>query len=161
MAFSTEFKIGVGLSIVIAVLAAGSAPWWWKYGPWESTTAVAGGPVDVQQISGGCPAFQLFAQGRWKPYGSTVRSQPNVESRVVTTSPENLSLAVDGWVHSRAAYPTNTAPFNSDAWYHLADSSGWVAFGGVRAVPTSEDPTGLADGGPPAPRAKSCQGAVR
>jgi hypothetical protein len=73
-----------------------------------------------------------------------------------------MSIAVDEWVHSRPAYPTNSAPWNSDVWFHLADNSGWVSFAGVRATPVKHDPTGEdPDGGTPAPTSGRCEGSVR
>lgn len=111
-------------------------------------------------MSGGCAPFQVFAQGRWKPYGAALRRDPSVLSPQIGGFPANMSLAADGWVHSRPAYPTNTAPWNSDVWYHVT-GGGWVSFAGVRSTPVSEDPTGLdPDGGPPAPVSDACQGAV-
>ncbi len=109
-------------------------------------------------MSGGCAAFQVFAQGRWKPYGTAVRRDPSVLSPQVGGYAENMSITVDGWVHSRPAYPTNTAPWNSDVWYHVSDG-GWVSFPGVRSTPVAEDPTGVdSDGGPPPPVSTACQG---
>lgn len=114
----------------------------------------------VAGFAGGCGPYQIYAQNRWAPLGTTVRSQPNVLSASVTTFPGNMSLSVNGWVHGRAAYPTNVPPFNSDIWFHLTDGIGWVSFGGVRALPTRPDPTAVADGGPPAPAPATCQGAL-
>lgn len=122
------------------------------------TVAQPGQPV--AGFAGGCGPYQVFAQDRWSPLGTTVRAQPNVLSASVATFPGNMSLSVNGWVHGRAAYPTNVPPFNSDIWFHLSDGVGWVSFGGVRALPTHPDPTGVADGGPPAPAPTRCGGAV-
>jgi hypothetical protein len=116
----------------------------------------------VVGMSGGCEPFQVFAQNRWQPYGAAVREQPNVLSTQTTSFPGNMSISVNGWVHSRPAYPTNTAPWNNDVWYHLTDGAGWVAFAGVRATPVRRDPTGLSkNGGTPAPISASCEGAVQ
>jgi hypothetical protein len=112
-------------------------------------------------MSGGCPAFQVFAQDRWAPLGAAIRAQPNVLSLQVGSFPGDMSIAVNGWVHGRAAYPTNTPPWNSDIWFHLAAGAGWVSFPGVRATPTSPDPTGRANGGDPAPTPPTCEGAVQ
>jgi hypothetical protein len=149
--------IGFLLSIILTVATLGSAPWWWHLA-FPSSQASASAVVGM---SGGCPPFQVFAQDRWKPYGAAIRAQPNVQSQLVGTDPGNFSLSVDGWVYSRAPYPTNTPPWNSNVWYHLTDGAGWVAFAGVRATPSAEDPTGLSKyGGDPAPNSRSCEGAV-
>jgi hypothetical protein len=71
-----------------------------------------------------------------------------------------MSLTVNGWLHGRAAYPTNQPPYNSDIWFHLSDGIGWVGFAAVRALPTSTDSTGLGDGGPLAPAPAQCEGAL-
>jgi hypothetical protein len=149
--------IGAILSVLIGIGFATDWPWWTKYlGIGQERP-----PNGVTGFSGGCDAFQIFAQNRWDPYGTAVRAQPNVLSPKVSGFAPNQSIAVDGWVHSRPAYPTNSAPWNSDIWFHLADQSGWVSFAGVRATPVSRDPTGLADGGPPAPTPGNCEGAPR
>jgi hypothetical protein len=120
----------------------------------SASTAVAG-------LRGGCAPFQIHAQNRWAPLGTTVHAQPNVLSTEMSTFPGNKSLSVNGWLHGRAAYPTNTPPWNSDIWFHLASGIGWVNFAAVRALPTSPDVTGLADdGGTPAPTPPQCQGAL-
>lgn len=153
---SHDGKVSIWLTLVVAVLGASSAPWWWKYTPLGDE----GPPPGVIGFSGGCDAFQVFAQNRWNPYGTAVRAAPNVTSKKVGGFAPNESIAVDGWVHSRPAYPTNTAPWNNDVWFHLADQAGWVSFAGVRATPVSQDPTGLSkNGGPPAPTNGKCEGA--
>jgi hypothetical protein len=157
---STEAKVGLAATIVVAVLAASSGPWWWQYTPWGKSRPQL--PPGVVGFSGGCDAFQVFAQNRWDPIGTVVRAQPNVNSKNVGTYGPNQSITVNGWVHSRPAYPTNTAPWNSDIWFHVADDSGWVSFPGVRAAPVAHDPTGLDPyGGTPAPTSGSCEGAVQ
>jgi hypothetical protein len=112
-------------------------------------------------MSGGCEPFQVFAQNRWDPVGTTIRAEPSVLSTQIGSFPPNMSISVNGWVHGRPAYPTNEAPWNNDVWYHLTDGAGWVSFAGVRATPVAHDPTGLADGGPAAAIAPACQGAVQ
>lgn len=152
---------GIIVSIVLAVAAAGSAPWWWRYVHHASPPAtVSTNSSQIAGMSGGCPRFQIFAQNRWAPVGTAIREQPNVLSTQVGSYPGNMSIAVNGWVYGRAAYPTNTPPWNSNVWYHLADGAGWVSFPGVRATPTSPDPTGHARGGDPAPTPPACEGAV-
>ncbi|WP_035127800.1 hypothetical protein [Conexibacter woesei] len=110
---------------------------------------------------GGCAPYQVYAQDRWRPYGALIHPTPSTLSRSNGAYNGNQVIAVNGWVESQVAYPTNTAPFNNDIWFHLADGAGWVSFGGVRATPVAQDPTGLADGGPPAPAPKKCEGAVQ
>lgn len=78
----------------------------------------------------------------------------------VGSYPGNMSIAVNGWVHGRTAYPANTRPWNSNVWFHLADGAAWVSFPGVRATPTSHDHTGVVNGGYPAPTPSRCTGAV-
>ncbi len=149
--------IGSIVSLVLAVGAAGSAPWWWHLAfptPAAPASAVVG-------MSGGCTPFQVFAQNRWQPYGTAIRAQPNVLSELVGTDPGNFSLSVNGWVYGRPPYPTNTPPWNSGVWYHLTDGAGWVSFAGVRSTPSSQDPAGLSKyGGNPAPTSRSCEGAL-
>ena len=111
-------------------------------------------------FSGGCEKFAVYAQNRWAPYGTAVRTQPDVLAPKEDKSfAPNEVIAVDGWVHtSQPAYPTNTPPWNSDVWFHVANFDGWVSFAGVRAEPTAQDPTGRADGGPAAPTTQDCEG---
>jgi hypothetical protein len=162
MDLSGEFKAGLIVTVVVTILAASSWPWWAEYvglGSKSSATTATHSPV--LGMSGGCESFQAFAQNRWTPVGTTVREAPNVLSGSVRTFPPNMSIAVNGWVHGRPAYPTNTAPWNNDIWFHLADNLGWVSFAGIRAYPTSFDPTGLADGGPAVATSPACAGAVQ
>lgn len=158
---SREAWVGIFVSLFLTVAAAGSAPWWWKH-VHHSPTQVAnsGNSGDIAGMSGGCATYQVFAQNRWAPVGTAIREQPNVLSTQVGSYPGNMSIAVNGWVYGRAAYPTNTPPWNSNIWFHLADGAGWVSFPGVRDTPTSIDPTGHADGGDPPPTPAACEGAV-
>jgi hypothetical protein len=161
VALSRDAWTSIVVSVFLAVAAAGSAPWWWKYVHHPSATAEGSeASSEIAGMSGGCPKFQVFAQNRWAPLGTAIRAQPNVLSTQVGSYPGNMSIAVNGWVYGRAAYPTNTPPWNSNVWFHLADGAGWVSFGGVRATPTSPDPTGIANGGNPAPASTTCEGAV-
>jgi hypothetical protein len=157
MALSKEFKIGLLFSVILTIAAASSAPWWWRYLHDSSGTQAPA----IVGMSGGCAAFQIFAQNRWAPTGTAIRTQPNVLSTQAGSFPGNMSISVNGWVYSRPAYPTNTAPWNSGIWFHLADGAGWVSFPGVRATPTSPDPTGRANGGTPAPAPPNCEGAIQ
>jgi hypothetical protein len=160
MALSLEAKIGLVASVLLTVIAAGSAPWWWKYMPWQHSGHNR--PPGVVGFSGGCDAFQMYAQNRWEPYGVVVRAEPNLNSKIESTFPGNFVLSVNGWVHSRPAYPTNTAPWNSDIWFHMADDSGWVSFPGVRATPVNHDQSGVSPfGGTPVPTSASCEGSIQ
>lgn len=157
---SPEARWGLVFSVVLTVIAASSAPWWWRFTPWE---AANDGPArGVVGFSGGCDAFQVFAQNRWDPVGTVVRAGPNVNAKRVGGYAANQSISSDGWVHSRPAYPTNSAPWNSDVWFHVADDSGWVSFPGVRATPVAHDPSGQSpDGGTPAPTSGRCEGSIQ
>jgi hypothetical protein len=151
--------VGIVASIIITALSASSAPFWWPYLFGHKTPPSTQGVIG---FSGGCSPYQIFAQNRWQPYGTAVRTEPDVKSKQVDAYPGNYSIAVDGWVHSTVAYTTNTPPWNSDVWFHLADGSGWVSFAGVRGVPTSQDITGRSpDGGQPAPMPPDCQGSAQ
>lgn len=109
------------------------------------------------QIEGGCDPFRVHAQNRWSPFGAAVREAPNIESTQLYAVQGNDVIFVDGWVHSRAPYPTNTAPWNSDVWFHVVDG-GWVSFAGVRENPTAPDPEdGFGEGGDPAVLIPECQ----
>lgn len=120
----------------------------------------AGSPI--VGMSGGCAPFAVYAQNRWRPIGTAIRAAPNAGSEQLGSFPANMIMHVNGWVHGRPPYPSNTYPWNSDIWFHLADGAGWVSFAGVRALPTVFDPTGLSkDGGPAAATAVSCEGAIQ
>ena len=144
------------LAIVIVLASATSGPWWWK-------RVFASGHQDVPGVTrfvGSCEPFRVYAQNRWEPMGAALKASPDVASRHVGGLLPNLVVFVDGWVHARVAYPTNSPPWDSDVWFHVADGSGWVSFAAVRETPTAPDPTGLADGGAPAPTAEACHGAI-
>jgi hypothetical protein len=153
--------IGMAIAVFLVTAVAGSAPWWWEYvHRLPASTPSSPNVSDIVSMSGGCTAYQVFAQNRWAPLGTAIRDQPNVLSKQIGSFPGNMSIAVNGWVYGRAAYPTNTPPWNSNVWFHLADGAGWVSFPGVRATPTSPDPTGHAYGGDPAAAPTICEGAV-
>jgi len=119
-------------------------------------------PDGVLGFEGGCEPFTLYAQNRWAALGASVRAEPAPTGEKVGSFAPNELVTTDGWVRSRSAYPTNSPPWNSDAWFHLADNSGWVSFAAVRSDPTSPDPTGLdPDGGRPAPLSETCGGSIR
>lgn len=149
---SLSAAIFTGL-LVAAILAAGSYLWR------QQSEAP---PEGVSGLVGGCEAFTVFAQNRWAPLGTAVRAEPfGVAEKVGSFAPNEL-IAVDGWVRTRAPYPSNSEPWNSDKWFHLENNAGWVSFAGVRADPTTPDPTGFdEDGGRPAPTPDECSGSVR
>lgn len=118
-------------------------------------------PSGVSTLAGGCDPFTVHAQNRWRPYGAAVRAAPYAAAKKVGGYESNELISVDGWVRTRAPYPTNNPPWNSDVWFHLSDDTGWVSFAGVRADPTPQDPTGMdPDGGRPAPTPAECSGSV-
>lgn len=89
--------------------------------------------------------------------GAAARAEPTPTANKVGSFAPNGLIPLDGWVRTRAAYPANTPPWNSDVWFHLADNSGWVTFAAVRADPTVPDPSGFSpDGGRPALTDESC-----
>lgn len=140
--------VAAGL-ITAGILAAGSA--WW---PFDEDHASA--------LVGGCVPFDLYAQNQFEPYGTNTRAEPYPSSEVVGGFSPNELVTVDGWVRTRTPYPTNTSPWNSDAWFHLSNDQGWVPFAAVRSVPTSHDPeNGFGPGSDPAPLDEDCRGSIR
>ncbi len=119
-------------------------------------------PQGVTCLVGGCEPYSVHVQNRYAPLGAAVRAEPRREGRQVGAHAPNKLLPVDGWVRTQPAYPSNAPPFDSDYWFHLADDSGWVAFAGVRADPTTPatDPSD-SDGGTPAPAPPECRGTFR
>jgi hypothetical protein len=111
-------------------------------------------------MTGGCANFRIYAQNRWAPLGATIRSAPTASAKPLGTVAPNYQLFTNGYIHTEVAYPLNPPPWNNDVWFHVADG-GWVSFAGVRAVPTTPDPTGLADGGTPVPLVEGCLGALQ
>jgi hypothetical protein len=147
---------GTIISIVITAAAASAAPFWWH--PFLRTI---GAEPEVAALAGGCSGYQLYAQNRWAPTGAAVRVAPGPDAKKVNGFAGNEVVTVDGWVHGKVALPTNTAPWNSDIWFHLSDGSGWVSFPGLRSAPNSTDPTGRSpDGGIPPATPPDCQGHV-
>jgi len=147
-------KLLLGGLAVVAVLIA--------YGISRSPTREDGPPDGVAGLVGGCEKFPLFAQNRWDPLGASGRAEPSATGGKVRSFAPNEIVVVDGWVRSRAPYPANSPPWNSDVWFHLADDSGWVSFAGVRADPTTPDETGgfSPDGGRAAPLDEACSGSI-
>lgn len=124
------------------------------------TLAACGGPTHAEaSFNGGCSKYGVYAQNRWAPLGTAIRVQPNVLSPQIGSFEGDTVIAVNGWIHTdKEVYPTNTPPWNSNIWFHLANQNGWVSFAGVRGAPTAPDPTGLANGGEPAPTPQDCEG---
>lgn len=161
------WMIPLVIGLVVGLLLLTDPPLWWKnlFGGGEElgtqTTGTDQGPSVVGFV-GSCEPFRVVAQNRYNPPGARRLIAPDVLAEQVGGFGPNQVLAVDGWVHSTVAYPTNSPPFNSDIWFHLADDSGWVAFAAVRANPTVLDPTGLdPDGGTPAATPSTCEGAIQ
>jgi hypothetical protein len=117
------------------------------------------GPVAIG-MTGGCTTFRVYAQNRFDPVGAAIRAAPTPTAPLLRTVAPNYSLFIDGFVHGDVAWPLNPAPWNSDIWFHLTDG-GWVSYPGVRAVPTTYDPTGHGDGGIPVPTLDECLGALQ
>jgi hypothetical protein len=155
-----DYRGDIIAGLIVAVLTASSAPWWWP----PLHDALTNGHDTGSQIvgfSGACAPYRVVAQNRWQPYGTTKRAAPDIMSNQVGGYAPNQVIPVDGWVHSSVAYPTNKPPWNSDIWFHVADGSGWVSYAGVRELPTIEDPTGFAaDGGQPPVTPEPRHGAV-
>ncbi len=119
-------------------------------------------PEGVTCFVGGCEPFSVYAQNRYTPVGAAIRAHPLRTGAKVGGYAPNELIPVDGWVRTRAAYPSNSPPFNSDVWFHLADDQGWVGFAGVRADPTTPAPDNFdPDGGRPAPTEEACSGTIR
>lgn len=144
------------ISIVITIAAASAAPFWWHpFLRW------AGFEAEIVALEGGCGGYQLYAQNRWAALGAAVRAGPSPDGKKINGYAGNEIVTVDGWVHSDVAYPTNSSPWDSDIWFHLADGTGWVSFAGLRSAPTTPDPTGFStDGGIPPATPPDCEGRV-
>ena len=143
------------IAVAIAVVFATGAPWWVPRVRGQSSQQ----GLNVVGFAGGCETFRVYAQNRWNPYGTVKMNAPDRLSTQIGGCSPNQTIAVDGWVHGRVAYPNNTPPWNSDAWFHVTDG-GWVSFGGVRDLATEQDPSGVGDGGVPAPLASGCEGST-
>lgn len=133
MGISKEAWISIVVSLVLTVAAASSSPWWWHL-IFPSSPAQ---PSAIAGMSGGCAPYQVYAQNRWAPYGTAIREQPNVLSAQVGSEPGNMSLSVNGWVYGRAAYPTSTPPWNSEATSHPAMTTAGSGRGVCIAAPVT------------------------
>jgi hypothetical protein len=142
----------VALAIVMAVLTATTAPWWWDY-------LFA---RDRDGLVGGCEPFNLYAQNQFDPLGAKIWAEPSPTADSSHGFAPNELLTVDGWVRTRSPYPSNPAPWDSDAWFHLANGAGWVSYAGVRADPTDPSTAGnFGEGSSPAPLDPVCAGSYR
>ena len=108
-----------------------------------------------EPTAGDCDRFPVYAQGRWPPMGTAVRSEPTRAAPQTDSVQPNVIISVDGWVRSDAPYPTNPAPWNENVWFRLTDRSGWVSFAGVRASPSHAD--GTEGGGQPVELIDECE----
>lgn len=143
------------VTILIAAMIFGGVSW--RYLRLDDPV-----PPGVASLIGGCTRYNLYAQNRFPPLGARVMAAPLPDAKKVDGRAGNEIVTVDGWVRTKAPYPTNPEPWNSDIWFHLADQSGWVSFAGVRSAPTSPDMNGRDPyGGEPAGLDRSCEGSVR
>ena len=111
-----------------------------------------------EPTAGDCERFPVYAQGRWPPMGTAVRSEPTRAAPQTDSIQPNVIISVDGWIRSDAPYPTNSAPWNENVWFRLTDRSGWVSFAGVRASPSHSGGTdGPAEGGWPVELLDECE----
>ena len=112
---------------------------------------------------GGCPAFNVYAQNQFQPFGTLRWTAPEpTAERSPGFSRERLAQFT-GWVKAQSPYAGgNTPPWDADVWFHLADGSGWVTFVGARAAATVPDPeSGFGPGSDPVPLDPTCQGTYR
>ncbi|MHB1865356.1 MAG: hypothetical protein ACYCPS_04340 [Candidatus Saccharimonadales bacterium] len=122
-----------------------------------------GGPLagngEASRFRGGCSPYAVYAQNRWSPLGTAIRSVPNALDPQIGSYSGNEIIGVDGWFHfGQDVYPTNTPPWNSNIWFKLAHRAGYVDFAGVRGAPTEPDPTGRLNGGEPPRTPTNCEG---
>lgn len=152
--YPSHIRRAAATVITVAVIVAGIT--------WHALRLSDPVPQGVAGLIGGCTRFNLFAQNRYPPLGARVMETPLPAARKVGGRAGNEIVTVDGWARTRAPYPTNTAPWNSDIWFHLADQSGWVSFAGLRSEPSSPDMNGHDPyGGEPAGLDRGCEGTVR
>lgn len=125
-----------------------------------SSTYAANGSV---RITGGCHPFLIYGQNRWAPLGAKVLNAPRRDAEQIGTVGPNKIVYADGWVRTESGIPLDSPPWNSDVWFHLDHDAGWVDFGGVRALPTTPDPSGglSTDGGEPVPALAQCHAVLR
>lgn len=95
---------------------------------------------EVKQFVQGCAPYPVYSQNRFEPYGTSVRTKPDVlspKSKVTFFAPNEV-IAVDGWTETGPiVFPDNPEPIRTNKWFHLANSDEYVSFAGVRGAPTS------------------------
>jgi hypothetical protein len=138
------------LALVVAVLSASTAPWWWNrlFG-------------EDDDLVGGCEPFNLYAQNQYDPLGTKIWEAPSPTADSHHGFAPNELITVDGWVRTRSPYPSNTPPWDRDVWFHLANDAGWVTFAGVRSDPTDPSAGNFGKGSSPAPTDPDCAGSYR
>lgn len=107
-------------------------------------TGCTGKPIKLEsatkQFVQGCDPYAVYSQNRFEPYGTVVRTEPDVLSipSKETAFAPNQVIAVDGWTQTgEVVYPTNPKPIRTNIWFHLANSDEYVSFAGVRGEPTA------------------------
>jgi len=154
-----EWRPAALAAAIVTGLIAGGIIW---FAQAQISGSTSSPPKGVVGFVGGCKPFSVHAQNRYTPAGTVVRAAPSRSAAEVGGYAPNELVPINGWVRTQAAYPSNSPPFDSDAWVHVADNSGWVSFAGVRADPTVLDPTGFdPDGGRPVPLDPTCSGSIR
>jgi len=93
----------VVLAVLVAIVSAGSAPWWWH--------RVFG---DDDDFVGGCAAFSLYAQNQFDPIGTKIWEAPSPTADSFRGFSPNELITVDGWVRTRSPYTSNTPPWDSE-----------------------------------------------
>lgn len=123
--------------------------------PTQEPTPPAG---EADENDSDCEPFAVYSQGRWTPYGATIREGPSIAATRVTAITPNVAIPVNGWTITDAAYPENPEPWNSPVWFRLTDGSGWVSFPGVRSRTSEPGGTdGPAGGGWPVDLTPECE----
>jgi hypothetical protein len=117
---------------------------------------------DAESLVGGCQPFNLYAQNEFEPYGTLIWAEPSPHADRAQGFAANELISVDGPVRTRSPYTTNSAPWDSNIWFHLTNDSGGVSFAGVRATQTVHDPeAGFGPGTSPSPTDSDCAGTFR
>lgn len=116
---------------------------------------------DHDDMVGGCAAFTVYAQNQFDPLGTKVWAEPRPAANSSHGFAPNELISVDGWVRTQTPYPSNSSPFDSDAWFHLANGAGWVSYAGVRSIPTDPSQGNFAEGYGAVPLDADCAGRWR
>ncbi len=136
--------------VIVVVLGAAVV------GPWNKLTS-----DDPDDFVGGCAAFTVYAQNQFDPVGTKVWAEPRPTADNSHGFAPNELVKVDGWVRTQTPYPSNSSPWDSDAWFHLSNGAGWVSFAGVRSVPTDPSQGNFAAGPGAVPLDQDCDGRWR